>query len=122
MTQQCTLLFVGALLILAVFLLPSSLGSLSWKNVLRVWLIRLHIKRPYGYYDYLESPVWKELRRRAKARDGSRCRICDDADPSHLQVHHRRYPKIYGTETLDDLTTLCDLCHELISRASNAPR
>jgi hypothetical protein len=62
------------------------------------------------YDDYLRSPVWQAKRREALQRDGYRCRVCDSAE--QLQVHHRRYPAVLGTETMDDLTTLCDACHQ----------
>jgi 5-methylcytosine-specific restriction endonuclease McrA len=72
----------------------------------------------YENYDaYLRSPVWQRKRQQALQRDGYRCRVCDSADQLH--VHHRRYPRVLGTETLDDLTVLCSRCHAL---AHETPR
>lgn len=66
-----------------------------------------------AYCRYLHSRRWQELRAEALVRDGCRCRSCNSAQD--LEVHHRRYPAVFGTETVDDLTTLCRSCHEAIS-------
>lgn len=61
--------------------------------------------------DYMAlSEKWKRLRENAFKRDGQKCVMCGAAYP--LEVHHRRYPKAWGAETLDDLVTLCDDCHK----------
>ncbi|GEP00640.1 hypothetical protein GCM10007887_04440 [Methylobacterium haplocladii] len=68
------------------------------------------------YEEYLASPRWAELRRLRLALDGFRCRGCDTAD--NLEVHHRRYGTPLGSETVDDLTTLCggpEGCHHAIT-------
>ncbi|MBI4909911.1 MAG: HNH endonuclease [Acidobacteria bacterium] len=66
-----------------------------------------------NYSSYLQSGRWEELRTEALKRDGYRCRTCNSADD--LEVHHRRYPAAWGTEPVDDLTTLCRECHETIT-------
>jgi hypothetical protein len=67
---------------------------------------------PTSYADYLKSARWAELVAERLALDHYRCRACDrDKD---LQVHHRRYPAVLGTETVDDLTTFCRGCHVVI--------
>lgn len=68
------------------------------------------------YEDYIRSPRWAELRQEALARDGHRCRACNTTE--RLEVHHRSYPAVLGSETVDDLTTLCggpDGCHHAIT-------
>jgi hypothetical protein len=65
------------------------------------------------YYAYLHSDTWKRLRREALERDGRRCRLCNAN--TNLHVHHRYYPEVLGTETIDALTTLCQRCHEEIA-------
>ena len=67
--------------------------------------------RQISYVEYLESAAWRIKRQEAIARDGFRCRICN-SDKS-VVVHHRKYPKILGTEPVEDLTTLCNKCHNL---------
>ena len=44
-----------------------------------------------------------------KARDGFRCRSCGSRD--HLEVHHIRQRKDGGSDSLDNLVTLCHGCH-----------
>lgn len=67
------------------------------------------------YAEYLKSKRWEELRHQAMGRDGKRCRICNRS--YRLQVHHRAYPAVWGRETVDDLTTLCNECHALVSKS-----
>jgi 5-methylcytosine-specific restriction endonuclease McrA len=65
------------------------------------------------YATYLKSARWRELREQAVVRDLGRCRTCNTTE--ELEVHHRRYPAIWGEETVEDLTTLCRTCHEIIT-------
>ena len=74
------------------------------------------MSRQAEYAEYLKSDRWRALREAARQRDGNACRLCDSAD--ELEVHHRRYPEVFGTESVDDLTTLCAECHG----AHHAPR
>lgn len=67
--------------------------------------------RQRNYVEYLESAAWQIKRQEAIMRDGFRCRICNSE--KNLTVHHRVYPKILGTEPIEDLTTLCFRCHDL---------
>lgn len=66
-----------------------------------------------SYSDYLRSECWHELRERAKARDGYRCRICNKSN-TKLAVHHRVYSRSNRGNELDDLTTVCTRCHKVI--------
>ncbi len=90
------------------------------KRLVRPKVVPPKIERPSEtinqyptYQDYLLSPRWPELRKQAIYRDGGRCRLCNSSD--NLEVHHRRYPKVWGEETVDDLTTLCSDCHDFFS-------
>lgn len=115
-TDQIVAIAMGSAILCLIVILRTDRNALSLRNRLRALLARfLPPYSPRVYELYLqESPIWKELRRKAKERDGSRCRICNHAEPQDLQVHHRHYPEIYGTETVDDLTTLCRWCHDAI--------
>ncbi len=63
--------------------------------------------------DYMAlSPKWKELREERLKLDNQRCVQCGAAYP--INVHHRRYPSVWGTEKLEDLVTLCDSCHRKV--------
>jgi hypothetical protein len=59
---------------------------------------------------YYTSKRYRALARRVIARDQGRCRLCNTGRP--LNVHHRNY-SYWGDESPDELTTLCEKCHEL---------
>lgn len=76
--------------------------------------IRSNRKAPYtdakmGYDDYLHTNVWKELRNERLRTDFYRCSRCGSA--INVEVHHIKYPDVWGTEDMDDLVTLCASCH-----------
>lgn len=60
----------------------------------------------------MKSDEWRDRRDRILMRDGYRCRQCGTG--KNLRVHHIRYPAVYGTESDDDLVTMCDDCHRKI--------
>lgn len=71
------------------------------------------------YLEYINSPEWEARANNAKRRAGDRCQVCNS--PNNLQVHHRTYIRL-GQEIPDDLTVLCDTCHELFSSAHRITR
>lgn len=66
--------------------------------------------RSMPYQEYLDSPEWKAKRLLVLDRDGHICRLCSSSE--RLNVHHRTYDN-RGDEPLEDLTTLCQACHEM---------
>ena len=96
-------LLLGGLLALAL-VLRLLLGLLGWHRL---------SARQRAYHDYMHAETWRRLRREAIERDGRRCRLCNGS--ASLQVHHRYYPEVLGTETVDALTTLCHSCHEAVA-------
>jgi DnaB helicase-like protein len=70
---------------------------------------RITYLKTMPYEEYLKTPEWKVKRAQRLAQDRNRCVICNCAEK--LQVHHRTYVR-RGNELLEDLTTLCDNCHE----------
>lgn len=63
--------------------------------------------------DYMAlSPKWRSLREARLKFDHYSCVKCGAAYP--LSVHHLRYPPVWGMERLEDLETLCDVCHKKI--------
>lgn len=60
------------------------------------------------YREYLKSPYWKAIRRRALIAAGHRCQICHKTDK--LEVHHVTYERL-GHERPEDLLALCGRCH-----------
>lgn len=77
--------------------------------------VRANKLKPYsqakiGLDDYVQTNVWRELRNERLKIDHYRCQYCGTG--INVQVHHKRYPEIWGTESVDDdLITLCDRCH-----------
>jgi hypothetical protein len=67
-----------------------------------------HLRR-LEYKAYLKSDAWKAIRGAAIFRAGGKCEWCAGTDL--LQVHHKKYPQAFGTETPEMLQVLCDPCH-----------
>lgn len=67
------------------------------------------------YKLYLKSRHWFEKKNAVKKRDGFACRICHQKSrqPGQLHVHHLTYDR-WGSESLDDLVTLCVPCHKML--------
>lgn len=61
-----------------------------------------------AYRQYLQSTKWKTISAQRLAMDGYECVLC--GAPAE-QVHHRRYPREWGEETVVDLISLCRHCH-----------
>ena len=75
-------------------------------------LYHVHLPTP-DTKTYYSSPEWKEKRQEVFERDGSNCVFC--GSPHNLVAHHRSY-RNFGNEPLEDLTTLCNLCHKRFHR------
>ena len=73
------------------------------------------------YQEYLKSPHWQALRIKALDRDLYLCRICRSSKKLH--VHHRSYKNkgLNGME-IEDLTTLCEKCHNLFHKHGRLSR
>ena len=63
------------------------------------------------YEKYILSLKWRTSQARQKtiSLDNFSCRMCGAKYPLH--VHHISYKNL-GKETLEDLVTLCEVCHE----------
>jgi|SRR5882672_123533 len=64
------------------------------------------------YKQYIQSKEWRIRRLQAIERDDSRCRVCNSGE--NLDVHHRTYKRL-GDELSNDLTTLCEACHDIFT-------
>lgn len=64
--------------------------------------------RTMPYHAYLQTPEWRALATRAKARAGYRCMFCNSG--GELHAHHRTYDR-RGHEADDDVVALCAVCH-----------
>lgn len=72
------------------------------------------------YLDYLQSDRWAVVRNERLIKDNFRCAVC--GSPEQLHVHHIFYPAEYGTETINDLITLCPICHGLVEKLKKEGR
>lgn len=71
------------------------------------------------YRQYLESDHWQLMKRLAhEANPGGGCRMCGSF--LDLQVHHRTYARCPYHERLEDLTVVCEECHDLYEGAKKA--
>ena len=61
------------------------------------------------YDDYLNTPWWKNIRRKRIDYDDMKCHDCGTS--KSLTVHHLTYDTL-GCESLEDLVTLCRDCHK----------
>ena len=62
------------------------------------------------YVERRRTKEWAILKRQVHLRDGYRCRLCG-RDGVPLHVHHCTYEN-YAQERLEDLITLCAVCHQ----------
>lgn len=66
-------------------------------------------RKPINYYEYLESPAWRDRANAAIARSGGKCQLCGGR--RGLAAHHNSYKNL-GNEPPEDLVALCRRCHE----------
>lgn len=73
------------------------------------------------YYRYIVSADWKKKSDEAKQRAGNRCQVCNQSGRVvTLNTHHRTYKNL-GNEKPEDLTVLCEDCHETFHRNKRLP-
>ena len=84
-----------------------------------------------SYKDYLKSDVWAA--KKAAAHERARkntvsknrfgiCEICkyEPWKPGVIQVHHKNYPREWGTESVDDIICVCVRCHKKLHAQNKA--
>ena len=62
----------------------------------------------FVYKQYLVSPHWKNLAKKALIKANYKCEKCGSIND--LKCHHRNFDNLYR-ETLDDLIVLCYKCY-----------
>lgn len=62
------------------------------------------------YTKHIASPEWARIRDERVRLDQGKCTRCGRSD-LRLEVHHRTYERL-GDERIEDLETLCVLCHD----------
>jgi hypothetical protein len=68
----------------------------------------LHRDRPQGW-GYPTN--WRDIAANIRALDGYQCVVCS-AQNVELHVHHLIYASNFGTHQMQNLVTLCRICHE----------
>ena len=69
------------------------------------------------YQSYINSRRWRNSPARLAElkASGFRCRLCNgERKDSAIEVHHRTYTRL-GNEQPGDLTTLCRICHRVVT-------
>lgn len=90
-------------------LVTKTLFSGAAISLFRVFVFKtMTITKKERYNQYIKSPEWKHLRDLA-IEETPYCVMCSAED--ELQVHHRKYPVLLGTEPLSWLTVVCRKCH-----------
>jgi len=65
------------------------------------------------YEEYLRSPEWRRKRKERLKLDRNTCQKCGTTSREYrLEVHHLTYERL-GSERMEDLQTLCVLCHPI---------
>jgi 5-methylcytosine-specific restriction endonuclease McrA len=62
----------------------------------------------------LDPESYEGLRQQILRRDGWRCQFCGTM--SNLEVHHREFRSHSGTDSDENLITLCTACHTRMHR------
>ena len=73
------------------------------------------------YDAYRKSKKWRELVNQRLEIDHYTCQMCGSlGSPGNpLQIHHFSYRHLGDENVWVDLVTVCDTCHQLISRLMN---
>jgi len=69
------------------------------------------------YAEKLKHPKWQKKRLAILSRDNFTCCLCGDTE-TNLQVHHLKYTGEPWDAPDEDLQTLCEDCHSLLSQQS----
>lgn len=67
-----------------------------------------------SYAEKLKNPKWQKLRLKIMERDSWACQCCGDKE-TPLNVHHKIYVGDPWDCPEDQLVTVCEDCHEIIS-------
>jgi len=83
------------------------------------WALRGFLAEAAGYSTW----HWKQLSRFVKCRDNKQCQICGDrqGDPYCVLHAHHITPRPGGPDTSENVITLCDLCHAVVTPRWHRP-
>ena len=74
------------------------------------------------YEEYMRSPQWRLKRGQRLKIDKNTCQQCGATSKQYrLEVHHLTYERL-GDEGIEDLQTLCIICHPLATSEQRRKR
>ena len=91
----------------------------KWINITNYWLEDVSIDvraltdgyKPYRWQYQESNKLDDNIRKAVILRDGCKCKECGKSN-CKLEVHHIRPKRMNGANTLDNLITLCESCHQ----------
>lgn len=91
----------------------------EWINITNYWLedVSIDIRaltddyKPYRWQYQKSNRLDENIRKATILRDGSKCMECGKSN-CKLEVHHIKPRRLNGSNTLDNLITLCEKCHQ----------
>lgn len=91
----------------------------KWVNITSYWLedVTIDIRaltdgyKPYNWQYQKSNRLDENIRKAVILRDECKCQECGKTD-CRLEVHHIRPRRLNGSNTLDNLITLCKKCHQ----------
>ena len=91
----------------------------KWINITTYWLqdVSIDIRaltdgyKPYKWQYQKSNRLDENIRKAVILRDGCKCMECGKSD-CKLEVHHIKPRRLNGSNTLGNLITLCESCHQ----------
>ena len=73
------------------------------------------LSRSVAYNQHINSAWWRSFRQKALDHHGRKCAKCGGG--GRLVVHHIHY-RTFGRESLEDVSVLCEDCHNVLHGGS----
>ena len=91
----------------------------KWVNITNYWLedVSIDIRaltdgyKSYGWQYQKSNRLDENIRKAVILRDGCKCMECGKSN-CKLEVHHIKPRRLNGSNTLSNLITLCETCHQ----------
>ena len=91
----------------------------KWINITNYWLedVSIDIRaltdgyKSYGWQYQKSNRLDENIRKAVILRDGCKCMECGKSN-CKLEVHHIKPRRLNGSNTLSNLITLCEVCHQ----------
>ena len=91
----------------------------KWINITNYWLedVSIDIRaladgyKSYGWQYQKSNRLDENIRKAVILRDGCKCMECGKSN-CKLEVHHIKPRRLNGSNTLSNLITLCEICHQ----------